>query len=341
MRWSRRRVIEAIITWAVIAAVLIIVTVLGTTVLPRSLGRVATDFVLMVGLILGMQTFVGNSGIISFGHVSFFGVASYVAALAIMSPSDKRQQTPDLPAFIMDAQWGFWGAIGAVILAVLVWGAISGGVVAKMKAEVASMATLALLVLTYSLIVASNGITRGAQGLASVPRIVDEWGILISTLVIAGVALLYAASPWGLRLQAIREDESAAQALGISIAKTRFIGWMVSAVLVGIGGAMWAMNSRAFAPDQFYFGETFSLLAMLVVGGIGSVSGGLVGALVITVVDELMRGVQDWSKDTGLGDLPGLLQLATAALIIIVLIFRPTGILGGRELGLAMFRRRS
>jgi branched-chain amino acid transport system permease protein len=335
MSWSMSRLRVALTGWGALALILVLILLAHEFLLDRSLGRVAVSLVLTIGIVIAIQTFTGNSGILSFGHLVFFGLAAYFTAFIVLPVAAKQSQTPGLPTYLLEAQYPPIVAVLVSVAAGLVVGALSGAFIARMKAAVVGMATLALLVASHTVINAWGGVTNGNQGLASIPKEVDIVAALVTTAVIAGVALLFAASPAGLRLQATREDEDAARALGISVGRARFWGWLISAVLSSLAGSVWALNVRAFAPDQFYFEQTFAILAMLVVGGIGSVSGAVVGALGLTVLTELARSGQEAIQDNGGLALPGLIQLTTAAIIIIALILRPQGLLGGKELGIS------
>jgi len=155
--------------------------------------------------------------------------------------------------------------------------------------------------------------------------------------------LLFKASPSGLCLQASRDDPLATRTLGVSVPRTRLIGWVLSAILMGAGGAMWAQNNLAFGPNQFYYTETFNLLSMLVIGGICSITGAFAGVAVVTLVSELLRGLENglsigsWLT---LPELPGVAQMSIACLIIVILIIRPEGLLGLSELADFVRKRR-
>ena len=117
--------------------------------------------------------------------------------------------------------------------------------------------------------------------------------------------------------------------------KVRLIGWVISALLMGAGGALWSQNNLAFGPNKFYYVETFALLSMLVIGGLGSVTGAFVGAGVVTIVSELLRKLEGGFSIGSLitvPELPGLVQLMIALLIMVVLVLRPQGLLGLKEL---------
>lgn len=340
--WSRARLREAVVTFCVLAAVFVVVALLIENVFGRGHQRVAVEFMLVASLVVAIQSYVGNSGLISFGHVSFYAIGAYVAALAVLPASKKARQVPDLIPLLRDIEAGLWAAIGLAVVAVAIFAALIGVPFARMNASVVPAATLALLVLTHSVINLSLRVTRGPQGLSGIPDLVATPTVLATALFISGAALLYRASPWGLRLQAVREDEVAATALGINVGVTRFIGWMVSAVLMGLGGAVWALNALAFAPAKFYFADTFALLAMLVIGGLGSVTGAVLGAAAITVLAELLRGFER-GRTIGpitLPELPGIVQMATAVLILVVLMWRSNGVLGNTEAGGVRWKRR-
>jgi branched-chain amino acid transport system permease protein len=136
-------------------------------------------------------------------------------------------------------------------------------------------------------------------------------------------------------LQGARDDPIAARSLGISVVRVRLAGWALSALLMGGAGAMWAQNILAFGPDQFFFEQTFTLLSMLVIGGIASVSGAVAGTAIVVIAQEWLRNVEE-GLSLGPIDIPpfqGAVQLAIAVLIMVVLIFRPSGLFGSGEVG--------
>lgn len=332
--FSRRRLAGAARSWATLTVILVLITVAGSMFLDASSQRVLTNFLIVVGTVVAIQSFVGNSGLLSFGHVALFGAGAYAAALVTI-PTDRKVELLQLPDFLRGIETGVWGAVLAAVVVSSLIAAFAGVAISKMEGTGLVMATLALLVMMHTVFANWESVTRGTIGILSVPKLVDQTVALIAAVVIIGGALLFAASPAGLRLQAVREDELAAAALGISVSRTRFTGWMVSAVLIGAGSAIWALNNLAFGPDQFFFAETFTLLSMLVIGGLGSVSGAVVGSAVVTLLAELLRPLERGFTvgPVTVTELPGLIQLALAVLILVVLIFAPRGITGGRELG--------
>jgi branched-chain amino acid transport system permease protein len=331
---SRARLRGAVAGWLLLSVILAVLVGWVQAAGTAQLQRVVTDFLLTAVLVLGLQVFVGNSGIVSFGHMAFVGVGAYTAALMTIPPAIKEQALTGLPGWLEALELGFVPSALLGMLAAVIVAALVGGAMARMSELGFAMATLALLVLVHAILANWDSVTRGGYGIYGIPNNATPWGSLAGLVVVLLVARLYRAAQPGLRLQAAREDPVSARAVGVNVAVSRFGSWMLSAAIMGAGGAMLAQQLLAFDPDQFYFTLTFSTLAMLVVGGRESVTGAVAGAAVITVVSEALRRAERGFSFAGIEvpELPGLVQLVVAALIIVVLIFRPAGLFGRREL---------
>ena len=335
---------SAFSTFWMLALVLGLIAGTAGIVDDRSTTRLVTDFMTLCVLVIALQSFIGNSGIVSFGHVAFFGIGAYSAALLTITPKIKAIALPALPFFLQQQQMGFVGAVLAGACLSLLVALITGLALSRMAEGAMAMATLALLVMFHSIFANWEPVTRGTIGVYGIPRNITLFNAWVTASAIGGMALLFKASPAGLGLQASRDDPLAAGTLGISVAKTRLAGWMLSAFLMGAGGAMWAQNSLAFGPNQFYYAETFTLLSMLVIGGFCSVTGAFAGVAVVTLVGELLRGLENGlsiGKWLTLPELPGIVQMTIALLIIVILILRPQGLMGLKELSDLVFRQRT
>lgn len=330
---SGQRLREALFGWALSSVVLAVLTVGVQVGGGTGLRRTLTDLLLIATLVVGIQSFVGNSGIVSFGHVAFAGVGAYAAALVAIPPVVKEQILTGIPTWLAQLQLGLLPAIAVGTVAAVALAAVTGGAMARMRELAFAMATLALLVLVHAVLANWDSVTRGGYGIYGIPSSTTLWVALAGLVVVHLVARLYRASQPGLRLQATREDPISSAATGIHVVRTRFGGWVLSAAIMGAGGALLAQHLIAFDPDQFSFALTFSTLAMLVIGGRESVTGAVVGAAVVTVASELLRrGERGFAIGAlQVPELPGLVQLVVAVLIILVLIFRPAGLLGRAE----------
>ncbi|MBI2237598.1 MAG: branched-chain amino acid ABC transporter ATP-binding protein/permease, partial [Actinobacteria bacterium] len=300
----------------------------------KPLQRTFTDFLIAAMIVVSLQMFVGNSGIVSFGHMAFVGIGAYTAALVTISPVIKEQALPAAPGWLQRIELGFVPSVLLATAIAAVVAAVVGGAMARMREMAMAMATLALLVLVHTTFANWDSVTRGGYGIYGVPENTSLWVALGALVVLVLVARLYRESRPGLRLQATREDPLPARALGVNVVATRFGGWVLSAAAMGAAGALFAQHLLAFDPDQFYFALTFTTLAMLVVGGRASVSGAVAGAGLVTAVSDLLRRAELGFRIGPLEvpELTGLTQLSVAVLIILVLVFRPTGVFGRSEL---------
>ncbi|MEX2184179.1 MAG: branched-chain amino acid ABC transporter ATP-binding protein/permease [Chloroflexota bacterium] len=314
---------------------LLLVGLTGVLVLSgdRTLSATAVVLLVNVALVTSLQLFIGNSGILSFGHVAFMGVGAYTTALLTIPVAVRQGQLPELPSALFGFELGVVPAVLVAGAVCAVLGFVVGAVNVRMDVNAFVMATLALLIVAYTVMLNWASVTRGGQGVFGVPRLTSPEVALGAAMLVVVLARLFKASAIGLRLRASREDELAARAAGIDVPRVRLLSFTLSAGLMGAAGSLWALNVIAFDPGQFSFAMTFALLAMLVVGGRESVLGAVVGAVVVVVITEVLSRVEQ-GVSIGSFELPrvtGTVQFALAALIIMSLVWRPEGLVGRRE----------
>jgi len=144
-------------------------------------------------------------------------------------------------------------------------------------------------------------------------------------------------SSFGRSMRASRDNVIAAESIGTNVMSQRLLAFCASAFLTAIGGALWAHFICAFSPKSFYFSQTFAVITMVVVGGLGSARGSIVGVLFVTVLSELLRNLEG-GFSLGLFSVPpmyGASQVVMAAVLVLVIVYRPTGIMGESEASLA------
>jgi len=293
-----------------------------------SSSRTYVMFLVNVMLVVSIQTFIGNSGIVSFGHVAFMGIGAYTTALVTIPTVIKDAQLPELPTTLATADLGLLPAIALSALAAFVVAAVFGGAIIRMTESTMAMATLALLVMVHTFFQNATTFTRGSLGLAGIPVRTTLGVATVAAVVFLLVGRLYKDSGAGLRLRATREDPLSSASVGTSVVRTRYGGWLLSAAMMGAAGSLWAQSVIAFNANQFYFAITFALLAMLVIGGRTSLTGAVAGAAIITFLTDTLARVEQ-GVAIGPWELPrvtGTVQFAIALLIIITLILRPEGI---------------
>ena len=175
--------------------------------------------------------------------------------------------------------------------------------------------------------------TLGRNGIYGLPTYLNIWGALAWVIATLIIGHMFQISRYGLALVATREDELAAKASGISVFQVRLIAFVLSAFFVGVGGALYAHFLGGVSVNLFYLDMTFLTLAMLVVGGINSLSGAVVGVVVISTVTEVLRRFERGININGVTlHIPeGSQELSLALLMLVVLIFRQQGITGNHE----------
>jgi len=293
-----------------------------------SSSRTYVVFLVNVMLVVSLQTFIGNSGIVSFGHVAFMGIGAYVTALVTILSAIKGAQLPGLPSFLANTHVGLVPAIALSSLAALIVAAVFGGAIIRMTESTMAMATLALLVVVHTFFQNATTYTRGALGLAGIPVRTSIGVATVGAILFVLVSRLYKESGPGLRLRATREDPLSAASVGTNVIRARYGVWLLSAAMMGAAGSFWAQSVIAFNANQFYFTITFALLAMLVIGGRTSLTGAVAGAAIITFLTDTLARVEQ-GVAIGPWRLPritGTVQFVIAFLIIITLILRPEGI---------------
>jgi branched-chain amino acid transport system permease protein len=291
----------------------------------------------MVGIVGALYAFVGNSGVISFGHVSFVAAGAYLAGLVTLDPETKGFTTPELFAPLKHAQLGLVPSLALAAGVGAAYALVVGLPLMRLSGLPAGIATFAVLGITYNVLSYWGKIGPGVQTLSGVPE-VGTWGIAAGVAIVVVVAWLYQRSRFGRQLRATREDPAAARASGISVYRQRLLSFVISGALAGLAGGLYVHELGLITPDLFYLDLTFVTLAMLVFGGVGSLWGAVIGALAISALNSFLGDAEN-TVDVGFHlTLPNGTRLVTVgAVMALVLILRPTGLTGGRELG---WRRR-
>jgi branched-chain amino acid transport system permease protein len=326
---------------AAAVSVLVPLALVGGAVLIGASGSVSLQGTVTLGLcnlviVLGLQVFIGNSGVYSFGQVAFAAAGAYVGALMTLPAAFASLQTPSLPHLIADAQPS---PLMATLIAAAACGllaALVGLPLMRTSTLAIPISTFAFLIVVYNVLANWDAVTGGSGGLVGIPTTtgVGTAGLWAGAAVL--IALLYKRSAAGYRLQATREDEVAARSIGIGVTRERLIAFGLSGVLCGAGGSLAVHQSGALTPAGFYFGATVTTLTMLVLGGARSVLGAAVGTIAVTSVNELLHGVEEGTHLFGLisiGETPGLGAIGLGLILLVTMVALPNGISGGREAG--------
>ncbi len=333
---------KALVAWAwpplVLAAVLAAL-VLAAGLLSPATQRVVTEALIKLSVVVGLYIFSGNSGVLSFGHIAFMGIGAYVASWLVIPPETKEVLLPGLPAFLAAAQWPpTLGAIAAGAVASL-FALLVGWPLMRLNGIAASIGTFAVLAAVNAILSNWTSMTGGNRSLYGLPPYADRFAALGWALAAIAAAWAHQQSRSGFRLRGSREDETAARAAGVNVQRDRLVAFVVGAFFVGAAGALYAHFLGVVVAREFFLKLTFITVAMLVVGGIGSLAGAVTGVIVVTVLSDVLRHVE---RGVDLGFLavparPGLQEVGLAVLMLLILVLRPRGLTGGREVPVPRF----
>jgi branched-chain amino acid transport system ATP-binding protein/branched-chain amino acid transport system permease protein len=212
--------------------------------------------------------------------------------------------------------------------------ALIGIFMSRLNGIAASIVTFAILVVVNSVLNNWKSLTGGSEAFYGIQvKTTIPWA-LAALFVTVVAARLFSASRAGLRARAAREDPVAAGSMGVSVNRSRYTAWVLSAVFAALGGSLLAHLLGAISPSEFYENLMFLQIAMLVLGGMFSVTGALLGTVIVTVLSEILRYLGDGPTIGGfkLPMIVGLSSMAYGAIILIMMIWRPGGILADREI---------
>lgn len=300
----------------------------------------ATTAAVNVVLVVALYTFIGSTGIVSFGHIGFTAIGAYAGAILASPVASKGFSLPDMPEWMIRAHLPSAAAIlvGAALAAVVA--ALVSIPLMRVNGFIASLATFPILVVAYNVATNWTEVTGGVRGFQAAP-----------TSTTAGVAFAWAAaaivvafgfrqSRLGLRLRASRADEIAARGVGVHVARDRRIAFVLSAFLAGVAGGLTALQLGVFTPSTLYLDLTFLAIVMLVVGGRNSLSGAVVGCLLISVVTYVLQQAQGGNV-LGLFHFAGRSGIENAGVALVALytlLRRPEGLMGSKEIGDLVWR---
>ncbi|WP_313163472.1 branched-chain amino acid ABC transporter permease [Sedimentibacter sp.] len=292
---------------------------------------------------VSMNLVNGFTGLFSLGQAGFMAIGAYTVAIFTV-PLESRAsifyvvpqnpvlagiQIPFVLALIL-------GGLLAALVAILI-----GIPVLRLKSDYLAIATLGFSEIIRIVFTNAKTITNGALGIKSIPRMPTMWvffGVMI--LSVAFIVFLINSS-YGRAFKAIREDAVAAEAMGINLFKHKVMSFAIGAFFAGIGGGLFASLLGTVDPKQFYFTMTYNFLLMIVLGGMGSISGTVIASFIVTIGLEVLRFFDNPLTLFGV-TIPifraGFRMVIFSALLMILVLFFRNGLLGQKELSWGMVR---
>ncbi len=309
--------------------ILIAVGGLGVFVMQRTFNSYLLTVVnfIFLNIILAVSLNITNgyAGLFSLGHPAFMTVGGYISALLVMSVSRKETFVPKLPEFIGGVELSIIPAIiiGGIVAAV--FAIIIGFPVLRLKGHYLAVATIGFIIIVQVVIRNMEEYTRGPLGLNGLMPLTNMWIIYVLLIIVLYAAWKIKFSSFGRSLFAMRENELAAECLGINLVWSKITVFAIGAFFAGITGGLWAHLTTVITPNSFSIILAFNLVVMVVVGGSGSIVGAVVMATLMTVIVELLRPLEEAAG------LYGISQIILSALLLLVLIVKPRGIFGMKE----------
>ncbi len=329
--------IRSLLKPALMGPILLVLTVaLSSNLFPANIKLQLLAALVSTAIVVGIYVFVGNSGVVSFGQISFTAIGAFGAGITSMPSPQKATVFPELFPIIRE---NALGNVSTLVLATLlgaIFALVAGSALVRLSGLGAGIAMLSLLVITRNVL---RNWDRVGPGAKAIPGIEQSTGLVQATaslILCIIVAYSYQISRWGRRLRASREDAPAAAAAGISQYQERLIAFVVSGALCGFAGGVYVHLLGSVTTEEVYIRLTFLTLAMLVIGGMGSLWGAVVGGLSVSIINSILFEAQNGIEVGPLTlTLPrGTSDMVLASLMALTLLWRPTGLTLSREFSL-------
>jgi branched-chain amino acid transport system permease protein len=272
-------------------------------------------------LALSLNLLLGYAGLFSVGHGAFYGIGAYAAAILATKLG-----------------FPFWGEILAAASIAGLCGFVIGFPTLRLRGDYLALATFGFAVIIYSVFNNWYDLTRGPLGIRGIPKVVlfsipltSLWSytVLVGFFVLLTIfcirRLTYSA--FGKVLEAIREDDMAATAIGKNIAKFKVLAFVIAAFFAGIAGVLYAHYVTFIDPSSFLIQESFLIFSMVIFGGMGSIGGSILGAAILVILPEALRFLGLPSAVAA-----NMRQMIFGVLIVFIINWRPEGLLGKSKL---------
>jgi branched-chain amino acid transport system permease protein len=309
------------------------------TIVSTSTETYVINALVNVAIVVALYVFIGNSGVLSFGHISFVAVGAWAAGVLSMPVEEKPAIMPHLASLLRDHTVGNVSSLALAAAVGAAYALVVGLPLMRLSGLGAGIATFGVLEITHNVLRYWEKIGPGLNTFSAVPETTGLLQASLGAILAVVVAFAYRRSRFGRLLSATREDAAAARAVGVSVYRQRLIAFALSGALAGFAGGLY-VHLLPVNTESVYLNLTFLTLAMLVIGGATSLWGAVVGALAVSAVDSFLAEAESGIHLFGQSlDLPaGSRIVVVGALMALVLILRPAGLTGGRELP---FRQRS
>ena len=290
-----------------------------------------TVFAIWAILTVSLNLIVGYTGLLSVGHVGFFGIGAYAMAILTSNTAYEQLRTDAIPTY----GWPFFAALPVSVIVAGVVALAVGAVLNRFRDDIFVLVSFGFAIIAFNVFVNFRGLTRGSFGIHDIPR-PEIWGwrlsgdleFLVFALVLLALVMLVCwfvvTSSFGRVLTAIREDEQAIEVFGYQATHYKLAVWVISAMMAGLAGGLFASWTRFIDPNSFILLESMLLVCIVILGGLATIWGSLLGAMAFVLLEEGMRFLPFIpSEYVGQGRM-----VVLGVLLVLLMLFRPQGLVG-------------
>ena len=267
------------------------------------------------------------------GHAAFMAIGAYISAFFTLTPAQKMASTPGLPEWLINANLPFVvaliiGGACAVVVALII-----GYPVLRFKGHYLSIVTLGLIVIVRAVLDNEGEYTNGARGITGLPSKSNTVVIFIIMAIVLYFLFRLIRSQYGRGLIAMRDDDVAAQTLGINLATKKLSAFCISAFITGMAGGLFGHMQSVISGKFYYFDLSFRVVQTSIIGGMFSLSGAVPGGIIMAYLPEVLAPLETGVKLFGhqLPEMYGASNLIMAIILILIIIFRRQGLMGEHE----------
>jgi branched-chain amino acid transport system permease protein len=289
----------------------VVLTLIKTGVINDYFLATMVTICINIVLAVSLNLITGFTGQFSLGHAGFMAIGAYATGLMTMR---------------FPTVWGFLAGIliGAILAALI--GFLIGLPTLRLRGDYLAIATLGMAEIIRVLLL-NFDFTNGAAGLSGIPQFVDWTWLFVFTVGTVVLIRNFLRSVPGRDLIAVREDEIAASSIGVNAVRAKTAAFVVGAFFGAVAGGMYSSYFYFIKPDLFGFLKSIDILIIVVLGGLGSLSGSVIAAILLAVVS------------TTLQPFPELRMVIYGLILVLIMVFRPQGLMGDRELAVSTFSR--
>ena len=292
---------------------------------------IATVFGIWAILAISLNLVVGFTGLLSVGHIGFFGIGAYTVAILTSNAPYEQLRTEAIPTF----GWPFFAALPVGVVLAGAVALVVGVVFNRFRDDIFVLVSFGFTIISFNVFLNWRSVTRGAFGIHEIARPevgsrvltgeLEFLGLVLGFLVIVlGISWFIVTSSFGRVLTAIREDEQAIEVFGYQATHYKLAVWTISAMMAGLAGGLFSSWTTFVDPNSFVLLESMLLVAIVILGGLATIWGSLLGAMAFVLLEEGMRFIPFLPTE-----FVGQARLVVlGVLLVLLMLFRPQGLVG-------------